>query len=522
MGQNLSSSITPPPLTLQDCLVDGEMNLSRFIYYRRQLDYSTNYTSYCSARLKRKRNDTMETNTSVKKKRTRTVKRHALVVRDKDGNLREILPTDTLWYLLYIASPPHNKRLMDQFRKRFRLPYDRFIELTEELIQHPLFKRYTCTDATGKESSDIKLLLLGALRYIGRAWTFDDVAEANGISIDTNREFVYLFLEYGSTVLYKKYVIDEFSTVSVKEKESLFRLAGFNGCIGSCDATHVAMLSCPFWAQNENKGYKLNCPSRTYNVTVDHSRKVLGTTFGHPATWNDKTIVLFDPLVTSVKDGYVPDDFEFTLKEYDTDGNVVDIIYKGVWFMVDNGYLAWSCTVPPIKNATRYNAIRFSEWLESMRKDVECFFGILKGRFRILRYGYRFHSIYRCDQLFVTCCALHNCLLMSDGLDKNWDTGGKSVWEKEYQNSKDEGEIIGTPFAIQRLNRLKAKESERAFSSQQAKTKSKANQCKKCTVDGKRIVSSMSLSFFQQCLIEHFDICFKNNNIKWPKHMKKP
>ena len=28
--------------------------------------------------------------------------------------------------------------------------------------------------------------------------------------------------------------------------------------------------------------------------------------------------------------------------------------------------------------------IRWSKWLESMRKDVECTFGIMKGRWRIL------------------------------------------------------------------------------------------------------------------------------------------
>ena len=138
-------------------------------------------------------------------------------------------------------------------------------------------------------------MLLGVLRYIGRGWTFDDLSEANGISDDTNREFMYSFLDYGSTVLYKKWVLDENVKTSVGERESLFRSAGFNGCMGSSDATHVGMLACPQWAQTEHKGFKLNIPSRTYNVTVDHTRKVIGTTCGHPATWNDKTIVCLIP-----------------------------------------------------------------------------------------------------------------------------------------------------------------------------------------------------------------------------------
>ena len=55
--------------------------------------------------------------------------------------------------------------------------------------------------------------------------------------------------------------------------------------------------------------------------------------------------------------------------------------------MVDNEYLSWSCTVPPINNGVTY------KWLEYMRKDVECTFGIMKGRFSLLRYGTRLHSI---------------------------------------------------------------------------------------------------------------------------------
>jgi hypothetical protein len=58
-----------------------------------------------------------------------------------------------------------------------------------------------------------------------------------------------------------------------------------------------------------------------------------------------------------------------------------------VWFIVNNGYLDWSCTVPLMKHPTSYQQIRFSEWMESMRKDVECTFGILKGRFLLLKYG---------------------------------------------------------------------------------------------------------------------------------------
>ena len=39
--------------------------------------------------------------------------------------------------------------------------------------------------------------------------------------------------------------------------------------------------------------------------------------------------------------------------------------------MVDNSYLNWSATMLPMKNAATHECIRFSEWIESAKKDVE-------------------------------------------------------------------------------------------------------------------------------------------------------
>ena len=82
-----------------------------------------------------------------------------------------------------------------------------------------------------------------------------------------------------------------------------------------------------------------------------------------------------------------------------------------------------------------------------MRKDVECAFGIMKGRFTIIRYGTHFQSITRCDQLWLTCCAIHNILLDIDRLDDNWENRTPSNWEQINDSH------IETPFTISKLNR---------------------------------------------------------------------
>ena len=53
------------------------------------------------------------------------------------------------------------------------------------------------------------------------------------------------------------------------------------------------------------------------------------------------------------------------------------------------------------------------------------------GRWRILKTGIRVHGIEAADNIWFTCCALHNMLLNIDGLDKKWKKGVKSPFEGE-------------------------------------------------------------------------------------------
>jgi len=50
----------------------------------------------------------------------------------------------------------------------------------------------------------------------------------------------------------------------------------------------------------------------------------------------------------------------------------------------------------------------FSAKIESIQKDVECIFGILKKRWRILDYGIQFRNIHVVEKVLVVCCILRN------------------------------------------------------------------------------------------------------------------
>ena len=508
MGQDISKAYTPPPLSFRDCLVDGRIDVSRYMVYSQslQIEEETDELEELIHLNSRKRYNESSTISSNKKARkaTRSTKRHPILCRADDGTLREATQEDSTWFRLYIATPPVGERLLKQFRNRFRLPYNDFISLCNDLLRNELFNRWSYGDASGIKSCDIRLLLLGTLRYLGRAHTFDDACESTFISADVHRVFFMAFIEYGSTILYEKHVLSSMKEMDFSRIEKLFNFAGFNGCIGSSDGTHIGLLCCPSWAFHNHKGFKLAIPSRNYNATVSHWKQIMGTTFGHPGTWNDKSLILFDDLIKNIHEGKLLADNEFKLLELDKEGNVVEITYIGVWFLVDNGYLDWSTTVPPMKNPLTFEEIRFSEWLESMRKDIECTFGIMKKRFNVLKSGIRLHKISDCDKVWATCCALHNRLLIIDELDKCWD-----------QSTKEKGYLkFDIPFSMQRLNRHKDDEEIRPG------TDYGDNFFVKYSQGAKRVVRKMPLLIFQERLVHHFDIRFKQNDLAWPKRKK--
>ena len=60
------------------------------------------------------------------------------------------------------------------------------------------------------------------------------------------------------------------------------------------------------------------------------------------------------------------------------DGTVVEVTCSGAWLTCDNGCLKWSILVPAFKFTINRVELRFSECLESIRKNVDFTFGILK------------------------------------------------------------------------------------------------------------------------------------------------
>jgi hypothetical protein len=109
-----------------------------------------------------------------------------------------------------------------------------------------------------KEATPISLLVLCSLRYLGRGWTFDDLSENRAISIEVTRTFFHVFISYGSTVLYSKYVRSPSTSAEASLHMEEYTLAGFPGAVGSTDApTHVMLERINFRFRQSHMGFKM-------------------------------------------------------------------------------------------------------------------------------------------------------------------------------------------------------------------------------------------------------------------------
>jgi DDE superfamily endonuclease len=466
--------------------------------------------------------------------RRRSAKRSAFVHYDKSsGCVVPMEPTDSMWYKIYVLPLNcHLPKWRKKFRLRFRLPYESYLELLTMIKEHAdeegelTFGRWQREDATRHPSSPIELLLLGSLRYLGRGLTFDDIEDYTCIDKETHRQFFHVFTKFGRDVLFPKWVVPPTTAADAIPHLHEMRQASFDGCLGSMDATHILHERVLHAQKQSHSGFKLAGAARSYNITVNHRCRILWTTSGHPSRWNDQTLVKFDSFATSLHDGKL-NDLQFELLERQGT-TIVSQKYKGAWLMVDNGYMQWSVTIPPFKMSLDPNEIRFLQWLECMRKDVECTFGILKGRWRILKAGIRVHKLEKADDIWHTCCALHNWLLDIDGLDAQWQNGVESDWlgemgqfqARDIQMMQAHAAQTNTAAACPIFNDPDPDATHVGFPGDTGRITQNDMNLNVMQVredaNGVRSVCRMPYNYFRDRLVEHFSILYEQRKIVWP------
>jgi hypothetical protein len=101
--------------------------------------------------------------------------------------------------------------------------------------------------------------------------------------------FLHVFLHYGSTVLYNKYVRSPTFSKEAQGHMATYRLAVLpGGAARSTDATHFLLEKVHHrHRQAHLVGFKMCHTACTYNITINHRRQILPTSSGHLPLWRN-------------------------------------------------------------------------------------------------------------------------------------------------------------------------------------------------------------------------------------------
>ena len=155
------------------------------------------------------------------------------------------------------------------------------------------------------------------------------MADADHCERVGNRTAFHLFLKYGSSVLFRRYVVFHTAAEEAQAHMHEMEMVGFPSCVSSTDTTHITMNRCSNKHCLLHVGFMLKFPSRAYNVSVNHKWQILFSTDGHPASWNDKTLQEFDKVMGQIQSGHLFADVKFILYDRNAAREILKVQYSG-------------------------------------------------------------------------------------------------------------------------------------------------------------------------------------------------
>ena len=225
-----------------------------------------------------------------------------------------------------------------------------------------------------------ELHILGVLKVLGHHSPFRTLRSDTNICASEHRSFFHFFISRMYSIQ-DQFISYPSTEADLQEITTRYEENFLPGCGGSVNVVHIKWSKCPAGDYNRCKG-KEGYPSVCFEVITGYDRQVLGVSSVHFGTRNDQHIIRTDETVSLICTGWYKN---IKWSCYDGFGNLHEDC--GIYLICDGGYLRWPQLVCPYKHkpvSTRKGY--FSSRVESVCKDVDCVFGIIKkgGRFLIM------------------------------------------------------------------------------------------------------------------------------------------
>ena len=334
------------------------------------------------------------------------------------------------------------------FRRRFRVPLKLFRRLLHDLPAHePTLKQLK--DAVGRLGATSWQKILVSLRRLSLGASYDSLDDQARMSSESVRRAVRAFckavcLVYGGEFLNRAPSLQELRAI-----ESSYARKMLPGCTGSVDCMAVKWKNCPkSWKGQYHNPRHGKLASVSVEALCDSNLYCWHVFVGQPGTNNDITVSesspLFVDILTEARRMRLPEGYTLNAQQRSW----------YLYYLVDGIYPEWAIFAKPIHEPSTHQKQVMTTVQESRRKDVERLFGVLQGRFQILKGDFHLWSDTEVSEIVHTCVILHNMLIrlsLGGELHDEEDTDGSPmlpddiVQEFYYDTIEHEEQIENEP-----------------------------------------------------------------------------
>ncbi|GJW54610.1 ALP1-like protein isoform X1 [Tanacetum coccineum] len=222
----------------------------------------------------------------------------------------------------------------------------------------------------------------------------------------TSRECLDHFTKCIHVLYYDKFLRRPTATDIKKTEEK----HGLPGMLGSIDCMHWDWKNYPKSLHGQFKRSTNKYPTLMLEVVADQKLWIWHAYFGVPGTNNDLNVLyglpLFDDEIADIA----------SKCPFVVNGHT----YMKCYYLADGIYPAWSTFVKTFSVARDEKTLKFKRVQEAVRKDIERAFGVLQGRWGIIRQPARAMQINILKRIMYCCIILHNMILEDEGFEVNF------------------------------------------------------------------------------------------------------
>jgi hypothetical protein len=196
---------------------------------------------------------------------------------------------------------------------------------------------------------------------------------------------------------------------------------------------------------------------------------------------------------------------------------------KGYYYIVNGGYNTWIELIAPFKHEPESSIAHiWSKQVESVRKDMECVFGILKKRFLILKHPMRLRKAKNIEMVFLCCAVLLNMLIEYDGFDE-WEDQEEI---RDFEETESDIEGDGEEQRMASLHAGRRKEPESCIGATRHELRqlavlqsenARVLDIEEDEADDMTVPATVKEAYLnrRQMLMMHFKVASDKNEVKW-------